>query len=417
LSRNPVVNSIYYIFTVDAGQYFDDIIPNQPENKGLCYTVIDAELNDGLGEIVEINTLIYKPAAEKLTATIHYNNQDLWIVSHEWNSDKFISVLLTDQGIEDVINSTGGLNYTGSSLRSIGMMKFSPCGTKLAAAVNEYDFIELFSFDNSTGKVFNPISIRTFGRNSNYGVEFSPNGNKLYVSDFTQRSINQYDVTDLDSDLINLSGRKIYGNSNRAMPGALQIGPNGKIYIAMLNSSYLDVIENPNLTGDECNYHADAIRLSSQKFSAKSLYGLPNMSQGYFFMKSNLQDTIVCGGDNLIIDPVTNVLFNEMTFIWEGPNGYSSTEYFLKIDNFSENDVGKYYFQAFFREYMISDSILISYSQIPIAKIIGDSIICSDAPIILSSQFEAHEYIWSTGDSTQSIEVNKPGKYVFNFVK
>ncbi|MBS4000977.1 MAG: hypothetical protein KGZ71_10900 [Desulfobulbaceae bacterium] len=414
--KKPGVNSIYYIFTVDAGQYFDIIDPNQPDSKGLCYTVIDAELNNGYGEIVEINKLIKKPAVEKLTATVHFNNQDLWIVSHEWNSNKFISVLLTDQGIEDVITSSVGLNYDGPPIRSIGQLKFSPCGTKLAAAINEYDNIELFSFDNSTGKIFNPISILTFGRYSNYGVEFSPNGNKLYVSDFTKRSIYQYDVSELIADKINLSGHRIYGDKNRGVPGALQIGPNGKIYVAMLNSIYLDVIENPNLTGDECNYRTDAVRLASEKSSAKSLYGLPNMSQGYFFMTSNLRDTVVCAGDYLIIDPVTNVLFSEMTFIWKGPNGYSSNEYFLKINNFSETDVGKYYFQAFFREYIISDSISISYSQIPIAKIIGDSVICSDAPIILSSQFEAHEYFWSTGDSTQSIEVSKPGIYVLTLL-
>jgi hypothetical protein len=414
--KKPGVNSIYYIFTVDAGQYFDEIDPNQPENKGLCYTIIDAELNNGLGEIVEINKLIKKPAAEKLSATIHYNNQDLWIVSHEWNSDKFISVLLTDQGIEDVITTSVGLNYNGPPIRSIGQLKFSPCGTKLAVAINEYDNVELFSFDNLTGKIFNPISIRTPFRYSNYGVEFSPNGNKLYVSDFTNRSIYQYEVSELNTDKINLSGHKIYHDKNRAVLGALQIGPNGKIYVALLNSTYLDVIENPNLTGDECNYRTDAVRLASEKSSAKSLYGLPNMSQGYFFMKSNLRDTTVCAGDNLFIDPVTNVLFNEMTFIWKGPNGYSSDEYFLKIDNFSEKDVGKYYFQAFFREYVISDSLSLSYSQVPIAKIIGDSIICSDAPIILSSQFEAHEYIWSTGDSTQSIEVNLPGTYVLTLL-
>jgi hypothetical protein len=414
--KKPGVNSIYYIFTVDAGQYFDEIDPNQPENKGLCYTIIDAELNNGLGEIVEINKLIKKPAAEKLSATIHYNNQDLWIVSHEWNSDKFISVLLTDQGIEDVITTSVGLNYNGPPIRSIGQLKFSPCGTKLAVAINEYDNVELFSFDNLTGKIYNPISIRTPFRYSNYGVEFSPNGNKLYVSDFTNRSIYQYEVSELNTDKINLSGHKIYHDKNRAVLGALQIGPNGKIYVALLNSTYLDVIENPNLTGDECNYRTDAVRLASEKSSAKSLYGLPNMSQGYFFMKSNLRDTTVCAGDNLIIDPVTNVLFNEMTFIWKGPNGYSSDEYFLKIDNFSEKDVGKYYFQAFFREYVISDSLSLSYSQVPIAKIIGDSIICSDAPIILSSQFEAHEYIWSTGDSTQSIEVNLPGTYVLTLL-
>jgi len=412
----PGINSLYYIFTADAGEYVDMIDSIKAENRGLCYTIVDASLNNGLGEIIAYNIPVHVPVAEKLTATIHRNNHDVWVISHEWGSDRFISVLLTENGIKDIVFTPIGSSYFGSPIRAIGNLKASPCRTKLVSAINELDYLELFSFDNETGNVYNFIRVFTPNRFNNYGVEFSPDGKLLYVSETSTRTIYQYSTSVMTTESVNVSGKALIEDGLNYAPGALQLGPNGKIYIAFMNAPFLGSIENPNQYGDDCTIIKETIYLNKYNRNARCQYGLPNMSQGYFFMSAKLSDTTVCSGNDFILDPKTNVYFDEMHFEWNGPAGFKSNEYYLQISNFSPQNAGKYYFKAYFRDYVISDSVHVGISLTPVAKITGDTVICSDAPIILSSKYESDFYEWSTGDNSRSIFIDQPGTYILKIV-
>ncbi len=408
----PGINSLYYIFTADAGEYVDMIDSIKAENRGLCYTIVDASLNNGLGEIIAYNIPVHLPVAEKLTATIHRNNHDVWLISHEWGSDRFISVLLTEDGVSDIIFTAIGSTYYGSPIRAIGHLKASPCRTKVVSVINELDYLELFSFDNETGKVYDLIRVFTPNRFNNYGVEFSPDGNLLYVSETSTRTIYQYNTSVMTSESVNVSGRFVTKGFLSYAPGALQLSPNGKIYVAFMNAPFLGSIENPNEYGDNCIFTPESIYLNKYNRNARCQYGLPNMSQGYFFMSTKLTDTTVCSGTDFALDPQTNVYFNDMRFEWKGPASFYSNNYLLQIHDFAPQNVGKYYFKAFFRDYVISDSIEISISITPVAEISGDSVICSDAPIILSSKYESAHYEWSTGDTTRNTYATEPGTYI-----
>jgi hypothetical protein len=73
------------------------------------------------------------------------------------------------------VTSAIGSTVNGADLNTIGYLKFSPDGTKLAQAVYGNNYFELFDFDKSTGEVSNPLlltsyNLATYGA---YGVEFS----------------------------------------------------------------------------------------------------------------------------------------------------------------------------------------------------------------------------------------------------
>jgi len=73
-------NNIYYIFTVDRWQ--DDFV------NGLRYSIVDMTLDGGLGDITsDKNILLHDKVAEKITAIHHSNNQDVWILTHDWGSN------------------------------------------------------------------------------------------------------------------------------------------------------------------------------------------------------------------------------------------------------------------------------------------------------------------------------------------
>src|SRR5688572_8807849 len=76
--RQPGSASLYYLFTNDAFAG-----PN-----GLRYSIIDITLNGGLGDVTATkNVTLVNPATEKITAIKHANNQDIWIITHPWNSN------------------------------------------------------------------------------------------------------------------------------------------------------------------------------------------------------------------------------------------------------------------------------------------------------------------------------------------
>jgi hypothetical protein len=170
--RKPLSNSLYYLFTADQ----------DAEPDGIRYSIVNMALDAGLGDITATkNVLLHAPATEKLTAVMHCNKRDVWIIAHGWGDNDFMAWLLTPAGLSasPVVSSVG----TVQNQSVIGCMKVSPDGQKLAFAVFDpsgTDYVQLFDFNPSTGAVSNPATFPSTG--NCYGVEFSPNSRYLYYT-------------------------------------------------------------------------------------------------------------------------------------------------------------------------------------------------------------------------------------------
>ena len=126
--------------------------------------------------------------------------------------------------------------------------------------------IELFDFDNSTGVVSNPMILNyNFGVGNIYGLEFSPDGKVLYVSELLTRLV-QYDLTQPTALAIENSAFQLSSNFYQA--AALQLGKDDKIYI---NAGTIDVINCPNKLGTSCGFQQNVITGQS----GGGGYGLP----------------------------------------------------------------------------------------------------------------------------------------------
>jgi hypothetical protein len=158
-------------------------------------------LNGGLGDVQQaanIPLLGGQDVCLKLTASLHCNKKDVWVVGHLRNSDKYFTLAVTAAGVNIMpLYSTcnmipDGVGVTGYDQNQYGTMKISALGDKLAAAHLAQDYVELCDFDNQTGLVSNPKKLFTKPPYVNYGtftgnvgalaVEFSPSGQRLYVS-------------------------------------------------------------------------------------------------------------------------------------------------------------------------------------------------------------------------------------------
>lgn len=286
--QKPGSTNLYYVFTqtVNAG-------PN-----GLRYSIIDLNLDGGLGGITsDKNIFVTAPSCEKLAVVKHANNIDFWILVHGWNNNIISSYLLTASGLSTTpINNSIGVVVPNTNVDNVlGYMKFSPNGKKLVVCHSFVYTAELFDFDNSTGVLSNPISLISNESNQIYGAEFSPNSEVLYISHSSQAFLSQFNLT-----AANIPASRFLVPISYTT-GALQLGPDGKIYVTQFVKSKLGVINNPNSIGTACNLVADAIDLNGKICNL----GLPAFSQSFFYAPA-IQLNNTCEGDAVNFSFSTN---------------------------------------------------------------------------------------------------------------
>src|ERR1017187_7952449 len=298
----PDSSNIYFIFTADY----------QGQAHGINYSEVDITLNSGMGDVTVKNVQLITPACEKLVAIKHCNGLDYWVIAQGFNDSSIYSYLVSPSGVTlPIITNIGIHDYIG-----IGYLKASPNGKKIVSAVLYKDTIQLFDFDNSTGILSNNIHL-PFGA---YGVSFSPDNTKLYT---LGGPLYQYDISSNNQSTIISSQYLVATYSNY---GALQLGPNNKLYIAESWTHNIDVINFPNISGAGCNYQYNAVNFGTDE----CIFGLPN---------------------------------------------------FIDANNVEP------------------------------ASIVLDTTICSTAFLTLNATSIGQNYLWSTGDTSNSISIDSSGTY------
>ncbi len=247
---------------------------------GLRYSVIDMSLEDGLGDFSDVaNVMLLERGSEKIGIAEHDNGTDKWICTHEFLENRIIAWPITNNGIGEPVYSPLGydlnLNHTWNRA---GYMTFTRDFSKMAMAMYFAGIVLVYDFNSSTGEFDNLIVLNPldgFGQYA-YGVEFSPDGSKLYCSKRGRAPsrVFQYDLSLGSEDAINdsrITLAEVEGNENMDHYSALMLGPDDKIYVASHKHDFLHRIDNPNAAGTACNFAEDAVYLEGKL----SLKGLP----------------------------------------------------------------------------------------------------------------------------------------------
>lgn len=283
--KKPGSTTLYYVFTVQGGG----------GSAGLNYSIVDMSLSSGQGSVTVKNfSLLSGPIEEKINAVKHCNGNDVWIVTL---SGSFQSRLLSSTGVSTtaVISSgQGGTNV----LLSQGSLKLSPNGKKLGLCINSTTSILgnysckvlLYDFDNSTGTISNPITLQSYSNAAFlmfYGCEFSADGSKFYIT--STNYIGQYDLCGSSppspGTMFGLSDLSETSAGDGSVPkGSVQLGLDGKIYVARFGQTSLGVINFPNLAGNACQYVSNGQSIGT----ATCGYGLPNFAGSYFEKRNQL---------------------------------------------------------------------------------------------------------------------------------
>ena len=174
---------------------------------------------------------------------------------------------------------------TTSGYGSIGYIKGSPDGTKLAMANFVDGFVGLYTFNSFTGEVSDEKVLPVGDKP--YGIEFSPDSKFLYVSFIPEdnlpvtKQLRQYD-TSLSNELaVYESERNVITSAEAgfipegAHLAAMQLGPDDRIYVATTGQNKISVITNPNGLGSTCQFKARTVDLGG----TVSRFGLPMFFQ------------------------------------------------------------------------------------------------------------------------------------------
>lgn len=306
--QNPGNMQQYYVFVHDAAETLFA--------GGLKYNLVDMTRQGGLGEVIQSRVQVSSVRlTEKLTTVPHANGRDTWILVHGWQTNTFYAYLLTPSGLQPVpITTTIGAVHSGGggangNANGVGYMRVSPDGRKLALGIRDQNF-ELFDFNTSTGQLSNYVPLYSVYRS--YGVEFSPDGHLLYGTDLDGLGVYQYNLQAGSASAIASSGVRIATTANNA--GAVQVGPDGKLYVSVLYSNYLAVIDNPNVRGVGCGFRANGVYLNS----ASGQIGLPNYPNSLAVIRTaSFTNTTSCANSAVTFTGALQPTLTTATASWD----------------------------------------------------------------------------------------------------
>ena len=310
----PFHNDPNKFYLVQFQDYSADLLQSEsglqvrcPNAIGLGYSIVDLSLNGGLGNFSVTDQVIITQLNAQITTVRHANGQDVWVIVHPFNSDKFNAYLFTDAGIQPAVESQIGPIVTGRFESALGTLTASHDGKLLAGISGIYsgmgNQIQLFDFNNATGVLTN---YRTFPFSDfSSRLQFSPDNSKLYCLGYG--AVYQYD---LNSPNIQSTKTKVVDQPNGNMYD-MQLAPDGKIYITKTYdkkdkddyTEYTGAIECPNLPQYACNFNPTALNTIQVAF--------PDLVNDFIndpktppITKLNLgNDTAICFGELKIAAP------------------------------------------------------------------------------------------------------------------
>ena len=313
--------NIYYIFVADA--FENDFL------NGYKYAIVDMRDDFGNGGVISKNNLLWASCSERMTTIRHANGTDIWLVTNDNSSSIFRSWLISCTGLQpDPVISNEGDPMDINPMQNVGVLKGSPDGTLLCqthfpffdAASSTPNFVQLLSFDNTTGIISDPKKISYISTKYNH-AEFSPDSKLLYLTRKSEKMLDQIEVTlptlaDILASRISIPTTTSYYD--------LEMAPDEKIYLTQGND-YLASIDNPNIKGLGCNFTRNTVSTNP----GSAVIGLPSHINDMVSdnnQTNGINYTILDSCAGIVKFTGATVLQGTISWLWDFGDSYTSTQ-------------------------------------------------------------------------------------------
>jgi len=393
----PGDTNIYYLFTHGVPFYSDG---DEPDHDGddvdpttiFAYSIIDMRNNNGFGSVILKNDSLLKDIHGGVGLARCKDGSGYWVVVHLHNSGYFYAYKLDNSGVHPpVISNIGG--YTSDY---VGYIRISPDGSKLAIAYDVNSNCQLFEFDNDSGKV--KFLLDKMPLTFAYGIEFSPDSRLLYMAG-EYNNLVQYNISSKIS-------TTIYTTTKHDSLGALQLGPDMKIYSANASNSYINVIDYPNREGIACNFRPGVVYIGG----GFCQYGLPTFLQ-YPYIPFHYEDTCFGSLTKFKLYDSANITSIKWDFGDTASHGSNvSTQYTV---NHTFTRPGKFKVTLKILSFSIPQTFskIITIDSPIILNIHNIKTQCDNDSVVLKAYCNSCSYIWQDASTKATYPVHQAGKY------
>jgi gliding motility-associated-like protein len=395
----------YYIFTSPLLWNPPFIYPIFFWEGRIYATVVDMELNNGLGGVVAGQR--GRVIAENMSGNLHAvigEDCNYWLLAYNAGGS-YHAYNITDKGV-DTIPVVSTLSPLLSSF--VGELNVSPDRKKLAMAAESE--VQVCNFNAATGSVSNDI---LYGAQGSRFVCFSPNSTLMYLSGII--GVRQYD---LNAPATPLNLLTINNLTAFEMDSPLRLGPDNKIYLSYLggNNAVPAYIQQPDVLGTGCQLSLfTATSLPALEILFPSL---PNeIPVRVYDTVSKTMEMPLCFGRPVILTPG---VINGTDYHWMVNTG--GTNYLRKGNDtssvLSAALAGKYAVQYYTSNpcQFHRDTFLVN--AVSFSLYLGeDQSSCDGRGITLDTKVPAAVYQWSDGSSGQSLVVKNSDTYWVNVTR
>lgn len=308
----PGSENLIYMLHIDGYATFDY------HSKNIYYSLIDPSGNNGQGLVLLKNQILATDTFSQgcIWVTKHANGRDWWLLVKHNRRNDFYTFLITPNGIE--------LKYIqempGTDDKWGGQGAFSPNGKTLALWSNQGYQLRIYDFDRCTGELSN-MRYKYIINLTAGGLSFSPNSRFLYISYYEK--LWQFDLQ--DPNVLNTQTLIATLDTSFQDPATgwyhswayHYLAADGKIYVQNYSGVMLNVINNPDMPGQACNFVQHQIQCPTYYYATVPTYVNLNLMQE----PGSPCDTLGVGNEKLSIK-------NEQLKIAPNPsNGNISIEF------------------------------------------------------------------------------------------
>lgn len=399
-------------FPDNAARYY--IFYNNQLCSQLYYSVVDLSQRNGLGNVVKLNIGLapgrnFAEGLEiiRIPCTLKY-----WLMAYE--CERGISrFVINEDGIQD-----GAVIHPFSTNNHGGRGELDYHKGKLGYAVTFRNQALVGNFDPEAGLLSQVRTISFPSANGAYGLEFSPDASKLYVTDLNNLNIFgqpvgnnlfSYDFATGLQKAWNITNSNSSCSSQMEGLGHIEQGKDGKLYIPQLGGCQIVVIENPDST-------TPFIRRTSVNTVLSA--GISDHIQSDFLDQDLLLNAeIIPEGSAVLCQGGSTVL------LARDPMEGRQYQWFLDGQAIAQaNSPRLEAKQAGAYTLLLSNNAGCSLSSVPI--VVTDASIpdlsfqrvyerCQQEPLTLNTNITDYAIRWDNGVEGSSIQVQESGRYYF----
>lgn len=305
----PGEETLFYLFT-------SQLSANGTNEAKYSLVDIKSENDTGVGNVVTKDNFLFSPSTEH-TAALDAGDTT-WVMYHELGNNTFRAYPVSSQGIGQPVLSSVGSNHGFNS--GVGAMKFNSDGDKIAVTISEggCNKLEIFDFDSDTGEMSEYARIDLGCDGDVYGMEFSEDGERILVSyrnggpgieEFVIKANENDDPsaavcpacfdgasTRAQIEACIISTKNLVSQTSGLNLGALQIGPNGQIYVAVVGDTRIGQIN----VGSGCNSQSTFTQDGVEAMPGPANLGLPSFVQN---SGSSIPEPSLAAPLRLCLDP------------------------------------------------------------------------------------------------------------------